>query len=258
MSFLKKTLARIGVGAAQVDAVLNTDRACPGDEISGTIHIQGGDTSQDIAQINMALMTQYVQKTDNGTSYVTCPLSKTKVGEGFEVGKGQTQELSFTLQVPWETPLTLGKTQVWVQTELDVESAIDPKDRDALHIEPTEGMATVLKAVEQLGFSLYKADCELNRRTGRRVPFVQEFEYRPGGAYAGRLKELEMVLMADAGGVTAWLEADVRTGGLMGALLSELDLDERFTKVSLDHALLNQGVGAVAAELGRVIDSRLS
>lgn len=258
MTLIKKTLARIGIGAAEVDAVLNTDRACPGEEISGTIHINGGETPQIIEKIDMALMTQYRQKTDEGVRHVTCPLSKTKVGEGFEAKPGEKTNFPFTLQVPWETPLTLGGTQVWVQTQLDVDKALDPADRDTLQIAPTSGMATVFDAVEQLGFTLRKADCELNRRTGRPVPFVQEFEYRPGGAYAGRLSELEMVMMADANGVDIWLEADIRAGGLAGMLLSELDLDERFTHVAFNHALLNKGTAAVATELRRVIDSRLS
>lgn len=258
MSFIKKTLARIGIGAAEVDAVLDTDRACPGEHINGTIHIYGGETAQVIDKIDMALMTQYRQKTDEGYSHVICPLSKAKVGEGFEVKPGEQSNLPFTLQVPWETPLTLGSTQVWVQTQLAVDMALDPADRDQLHIEPTPGMATVFQAVEQLGFTLRKADCELNRRTGRPVPFVQEFEYRPGGAYANRLSELEMIMMADANGVQIWLESDVRTGGLAGMLLSELDLDERFTQVNFDHSLLNKGVAAVTRELQQAIDSRLS
>lgn len=258
MSFIKKALASVGIGAAQVDAVLDRDRACPGDEITGTIHIRGGDTAQTIDYIGMALMTQYKREVDEGEVYISHPLSQTKVREVFEVSAGETLELPFSLQVPWETPLALGRTQVWVQTSLAVSMALDPKDRDTLHIDPTEGMVTVLQALKQLGFTLRKADCEENRRMGRGVPFIQEFEFMPGGTYAGRLTELEVIMAADPSGVQLWLEVDLRTRGLVGMLLGEFDLNERLTQVHLDQATLNQGTAAVASRLGQVIDTRIS
>lgn len=258
MSFVKKTLASVGIGAAKVDAILDTDRACPGDEITGTVHIRGGDVTQAIDYVGMALMTQYQQEVDDNAVYVNHALSEAKVREAFEVAPEETLELPFSLGVPWETPLTIGRTQVWVQTALAVSMALDPNDRDALRIDPTPGMATVLQALEQLGFTLHKADCEHNRRMGRGVPFIQEFEFIPGGAYAGRLAELEVIMAADPVGVQLWLEADLRSGGLAGMLLGEFDLNERFTQVHLDQEALDQGAAAVAGTLGQAIDSRIN
>ncbi len=258
MSLLKRTLASIGIGAARVDTVLNTDRARPGDEISGTIHIKSGDTAQEVEYIALSLMTRYLQESGDNEVYLNHPLSQTRIRDRFEIKPGETLDLPFSLQVPWSTPLTLGRTVVWVNTALSVSMAMDPTDRDVLQIEPTTGMWTIVQALEQLGFSLYKADCEQNRRMGRGVPFVQELEFRPGGRYTGRLKELEVVLAPEAGGVQVWLEADLRARGLVGALLGELDLNERFMQLYFDNAQLERGVDSVASELGRAIDTRVA
>lgn len=257
MSFLKRTLASIGIGAAQVDTVLNTDRAHPGEEISGSIHIAGGDTAQEIEYIALSLMTRYLHEVGDSEAYINYALSETRVRDRFEVKPGETLELPFQLQVPWETPLSLGRTLVWVHTALSVSMAMDPSDRDVLQIEPTAGMRTIVEALSQLGFSLHKADVEQNRRMGRRVPFVQELEFRPGGRYAGRLTELEVVLAPEPGGVQVWLEADLRARGLAGALLGELDLNERFMQVYFNDNQLARGADSVATELARAIDSRV-
>lgn len=258
MSFLKKALSSVGIGAARVDAVLNTDRARPGDTIGGTVHVRGGNIAQGIAYVGMALVSQYKHEVNNNQVYVSHSLGKTKVRDGFEVGPGETLDFPFTLQVPWETPLTLGSTKVWVQTSLSVSSAVDPTDKDGLRIDPTDGMATVLNAIASLGFSLRKADCEQNRRMGRKVPFIQEFEFMPGGNYARRLSELEVIMAADPGGVQVWIEADLRARGFAGLLLGDLDLNERFTQVYFDQSTLAQGPARVAAELGRAIDQRIN
>lgn len=134
---------------------------------------------------------------------------------------------------------------------------MDPSDRDALRVEPSSGMVAILEAFGQLGFTLYKADCEQNRRLGRRMPFVQELEFHPGGRYAGRMKELEVVLAPEPGGVRVWLEADWRASGLAGALLGEFDLNERFTQVRFSDSELERGAERVAAELAQAIDTRL-
>lgn len=258
MSFIKKSLASVGIGSATVDAVLNADRTCPGEAITGVVHIQAGDTAQTIDSISVALLTQYKRDVDDQDVYVAHVLDQADVGEAFEVAPQEKQELPFTLPVPLETPLTVGQTQVWVQTTLAIPRSVDPQGRAELHIEPTNGLAAALDGFEQLGFTLRQADCEQNRMLDRETPFVQQFEFVPGGEYAGRLTELEAIIALQPEGVEVWIEADLRTGGLAGMLLGEFDLNERFARAHIDLATLSQGSAAVACELGQVIDSRLN
>lgn len=257
MSFLKRTLASVGIGAARIDTILDSESTHPGDELSGTIHVEGGDTAQEIEHIELSLVTRYLHEVGDSEVYVNYPLSQTRVRDRFDAQPGESLDLPFSLQVPWETPMTLGRTRVWVNTALSVSLAVDPNDRDALRVEPSPGMLAILEGLGQLGFTLYKADCEQNRRMGRSVPFVQELEFRPGGRYSGRLKELEVILAPEPGGVRVWMEADLRARGLAGALLGELDLNERFMQVHLNDSQLARGAEGVAPELAQAIDTRL-
>lgn len=251
MSVMKTTLASVGVGAAHVDAVLDTDRVCPGDEITGTVRVHGGRIAQAIEYLGVALMTRYKQHTHDRNAHVNHALSETRVREAFEVAPGDTLEMPFTVQVPWETPVTLGKTQVWLQTALAVSRARDPKGRGSLRVEPNEGMATVLQAFEQLGFTLHKADCARNYHNSENCPFIQQFLFTPGASYADRLTELEIAMTSSPRGVHLWVEADLRTSGVAGVVLRTTKLNERFTQVDIDQPMLRQGTDAVAAKLGQ-------
>lgn len=66
-----------------------------------------------------------------------------------------------------------------MRTGLDIKTAINPKDRDALEVRPHPLVHRVLEAVEKLGFHLHKVECEYADRFGGAYPFVQEFEFRP-------------------------------------------------------------------------------
>ena len=256
MSFMKRALASIGIGSAQVDTVLASERISPGGTLTGTVYVRGGGNSQKIEHIYLSLMTRYLKSSGDHEHYVDHVLSEARVQEGFEIAAGETRELPFALPVPWETPLSVGKSTVWVKTGLSVSMALDPSDRDALRVEPTSGMQTVLEALERLGFYLHKADTEGNRRSSRRVPFVQELEFRPGGRYAGRMKELEIILEPSPDGLEVLLEVDLRARGLMGALMEELDLNERFAHVRFVNAELQQP-DAVSSKLVQALEARL-
>lgn len=256
MSFIRRALASIGVGAAQVDTVLDADRVRPGDLLSGTVSVRGGSQPQKIEHINLSLMTRYLRRSGDDEHLHDHALSDVRVQEGFEIAAGETRELPFSLSVPWETPLSVGKSSVWVKTGLAVAMAIDPSDRDALRVEPTAGMQAVLDAVEHLGFYLYGADNEYSQHARGRLPFVQELEFRPGGRYSNRLKELELVLNPGPDGVEVLLEVDLRARGLMGMLMEELDYNERFAHVRFSNAELGQPA-TVERELAGALEARL-
>ncbi len=256
MSFLRRALASIGVGAAQVDTVLDADRTRPGDTLTGTVYVRGGSQPQQIEHLYLSLMTRYLKKSGDDEHAHDHALSETRVQEGFEISAGGTRELPFSLPVPWETPLSVGKSSVWVKTGLAVSRAFDPSDHDALRVEPTPGMQAVLAAVEGLGFYLYKADNEYSRHARGRFPFVQELEFRPGGRYASRMKELELILNPSPDGVEVLLEADLRARGLMGMLMEEFDYSERFAHVRFSNAELTQP-GTVQRRLEAALEARL-
>jgi sporulation-control protein len=144
------------------------------------------------------------------------------------------QELPFSFQLPFDTPLSIGKSKVWVTTGLDIKGGVDPSDKDYLKVIPNPLMSAVFTAVDNLGFRIREADCEeAPRRLRGRLPFVQEFEFVPtSGSFRGRLDEVEIVFFPSGNGTLDMMfQVDRRARGLSGLFSEAMGTDE--TNVSL-------------------------
>ena len=62
MSFIKRMLASIGIGNATIETTLEKSAYYPGEIVNGTIYINGGKVEQEVEQIYMHLMTEYVRR----------------------------------------------------------------------------------------------------------------------------------------------------------------------------------------------------
>jgi sporulation-control protein len=139
-----------------------------------------------------------------------------------------------TIDVPYRTPLTMGRTDVWVKTGLDIDWALDPKDKDHLEVRPDDRLGALIDAVENLGFSFHTADVMSSSHGAfTKRSFVQELEFKPrSGPFSGRLDEIELVPMPAADGIEVVVEVDKR-----GGLFEEMgDWDESKTSLRYDHA----------------------
>jgi sporulation-control protein len=227
---MKKVLASIGIGNATVDTVLESTTVEPGQSVDAEVHIDGGSVEQTVDRIELELETQYA--TDDGYREVT--IDRLHLSDSLGIEPGQSEVRATTVEIPYATPVTLGRVDVWVETELDISMAVDPEDKDSLDVQPTPRMRALFDAMEGLGFSFRSAECEADPygrySTG---PFVQEFEFRPsGGPFAGRVDEVELVCRPGADELTVFVEIDRR-----GGLLSELaDTDERKTSLTIADA----------------------
>ncbi|WP_224268470.1 sporulation protein [Haloprofundus salinisoli] len=225
---MRTVLARIGIGSATVDTVLPSAEVVPGDSVNAEVHIHGGASEQRIGRMVFAVKTRY--RAEEG--HETTTIDRLTLAEDLTITPNQDEVRPVTLDIPYETPVTVGGVEVWIETELDIDWAVDPGDRDILEVLPTPQMAAVFDAMERLGFTLRAADCEADPygryATGRR--FVQEFEFRPSkGAFADSLDEVELVCLPGDDGLTVYAEVDRRAG-----LLSELaDTDERTTQFTV-------------------------
>ncbi|MFC4356900.1 sporulation protein [Halobium salinum] len=243
---MKKVLASIGIGNATVDTVLPTDSVVPGETVDAEVHVVGGNADQTVDAVRFEVETRV--RTEDG--YDDVDVGRLTLTDGFTVEAGAEKTIPATVEIPFHTPVTLGNVDVWVETELDIARAVDPEDRDSLDVRPTPRMRALFDAMERLGFRLHTADCEADPYgryvSGRR--FVQEFEYRPdGGAFAGRLDEVELVLDPGPDALTAYAEVDRR-----GGLLSELaDADESRTELTVTTTDVDRLVDDVEATLER-------
>ncbi|UPM45037.1 sporulation protein [Halocatena salina] len=223
---MKKVLASIGIGNATVDTVLPKNTVRPGETVDADVHITGGNVEQDVGTIRFELETRY--RTDEG--YQTGDIDRFTLAESLTIHPEQEEVRSTEIEIPYSTPVTVGGVDVWIETELDIDFAVDPEDRDYLDVRPTPRLQTVFDVLGDLGFSLQTAECEADpygHYTDRR--FIQEFEFRTTGRFRDSLDEIEIVAHPGPHELELFLEVDRR-----GGLLSEVtDLDERHDRMTV-------------------------
>ncbi|CAG21841.1 sporulation protein [Photobacterium profundum] len=226
MSFFRKSFASLGIGAAKVDTVLKHDVLIPGENLPVVIHVQGGATEQQIDNINVQLCCRYIDEVpvSRGDSEhrkekrpQTCVLATWSLPESFVIGVNEAREFDVNLELPFNTPVTIGDAKVWLETYLDIPLARDPKDTDTLTVRPEPLMDGVFTALENAGLRILQVECEA--ASGFDLPFVQEFEFVPvSGPYHGLWRELEVVAYRDSDGLQLWFELDRRLKGISGML----------------------------------------
>jgi sporulation-control protein len=251
MSFFNKMFASVGIGSATVDTKLEKDAYMPGDEVSGEIVVTGGNVDQDISDIYLSLNTYYLKESNDRKHNVTASIERYRLTEPFTIAKNDRKEIPFSIKLPEDTPLSIGRTNVWVTTGLDIKNAIDPSDKDYLKIIPSPLVTSVFQSMEDLGFRLREAECEeAPHRLRRRFPFVQEFEFVPiSGPFRGRLDELEIIFYPSSQkSMDLLLQVDRRARGLGGLLAEALEMDEtnvRITVTAEDVPYLTQKLQSV-------------
>jgi sporulation-control protein len=241
MSLFHKMLARIGIGAATVDTKLLSERLMVGDEVEGVVEITGGHSEQTIDSIYLSLYATYTVEVDDRKTTSHALIGKWNIVERFTIGTHEQRQIPFRFTLPLDTPISVGKTKVWLHTGLDIKQALDPTDQDYIRVEPIPVMNAVLAGMEQIGFRLREAECK--RIAGaHRLPFMQEFEYVPkSGPFRGKLDEVEIVFLAlSQHEVEVRMQIDRRARGLGSLLAEAFDLDEshirfRVTSAEIPH-----------------------
>ncbi|WP_231186923.1 sporulation protein [Haladaptatus sp. DYF46] len=222
---MKRILSRVGIGSARVDTVLPKTTLSAGESVDAEVRVEGGSAEQEVDAIYFALLTRY--ETDD--SVRTGVIDKFHVADPFTIGPDEERTFHVTIDVPLDTPITAGRTDVWLETGLDIDWSVDPDDRDPIQVEPGPKLGAFMDALDSLGFRLRKAQCEQAPGSIFAGRFVQELEFVPhAGPFAGKLDELEVVATETETGLDVKLEIDRR-----GGLLSEMaDIDERWSQLS--------------------------
>jgi sporulation-control protein len=219
MGFMKKMRANMGLGGgAEVETILSSPHCYPGGQVGGQVTFKGGDVDQKINFVAVHLQAQVEVETDDSEFLQNLKFQTDRLSGEFVLGKGQANAFPFTMSVPWEAPITnvggqhLKGMKVGVKTELDIASGVDATDFDELEVLPLPAQERILGAIINLGFSFKGADLEKGRAAGSSLPFYQEIEFQPGGAYAGRINELELTFITNPSQIEVLLEMDNKGG----------------------------------------------
>lgn len=258
MSFFKKALGAVGIGAAKVDTILTSSQAMPGGEIAGLVKIKGGKIEQSINKIDLEILCTYKKETEiedsEGNSKKVTEKKKHKLNDyklekTFVISPGEEVEIPFTMTLSEDAPLTIGdQKNAWVATNLDIDMALDKSDKDYIQVIPNALQQAVLNALAAMGFQLYASDCEAAKS---RVPFVQDLEFKPHyGDFQGRLDELEVIFLNRGNQLELMIQVDRKVRGLVSLLEEELGLDE----TNLRLLISEENVEALPETLYAMID----
>lgn len=210
-------LSRFGIGNATVD-LLVPDTVRQGETVEATVEVEGGSDEQEVEGIYAFLRSEFHGEDAESTWTIT---EYGLIDDEFTITPDTSEAFDVSMHVPEVAPpttITRSAPPVWIDTGLDIELAVDPDDRDQLTVEPGGTFATVHEAVtDRLGFGAYAT--EVVQRPGF-TNFAAEVEYRPTGAAAYDLDELELILVSHGvDGLELRVEVDHPSG-------SVLDLDE--------------------------------
>jgi len=230
-----RLLSSIGVGAATVDTRLERDELVPGEEVRGVVEIKGGGSEQEVNGIRLEVQTYYKREAGDNTVTETGTIERFPVSGQRTIEANLQEEIPFTFLLPHDTPLTLGRSSVWIRTALDVRMAFDPSDSDDVTVHPNHTIRLVLDSMKSLGFHIREAENEeLPHRLRRRLPFGQELEFVAGsGEFRSRFDEMELLMFPSEDSVDLILQIDRRAHGL-GSFLSEaMGTDESYASLTV-------------------------
>ncbi|MBV0932471.1 sporulation protein [Marinobacterium weihaiense] len=216
---LKDMMARIGIGAATVDTLPDNVEVTQGGRVSGTIRIRGGEVEQRVDRVELKLMTEAKQEVDDGTVRGPHALALFAIDEQFTLVPGETHDIPFAIELHPETPVTAiaegrNESKVWLDTSLDIDFALDPRDKDYLLVHPAPVVAAFMRGMQKAGYRAVKADVEKGFLSGdgfrSTSGIYQELEYAPGGFGLGwnRIKEVELSFICRPDAVHVIVELD--------------------------------------------------
>jgi sporulation-control protein len=215
----KKVLASIGIGAAKVDTVLHTEHLQPGQKFSAEVIVQAGDVEQDISGLELVLMTKVKVESEEGDYFIDHILDKWLIIDKRTLTPGEELRIPFEARLHSETPITeisqgLNQSLVWIATGLNIDFALDAKDKDPVYVYPNEAVKALMSAMKKLGYKLVKSDVEkgyLNTTNfSSSSGCYQELEYKPTGLKVFGPREVELSFVPEALKTHVLIEIDRR------------------------------------------------
>jgi sporulation-control protein len=142
----------------------------------------------------------------HGDDEQTHEIAKINIVQGLVVREGDDLQFPLRYTLP-SLPQSSHYVKFSVHTELDIPGAVDKHDFDDFYVLPAEPVGLIQEGIHHLGFAP-KED------SGEMEGHFQKFEYKPvGGAFQGRLSELEAIFLLEEEGVRLYVELDHKSGG---------------------------------------------
>lgn len=195
---LKNFLAKLGVGAAKIDLVLNKSHFELGEMVEGQFNIQGGAVEQHINRIDADLEIQ-IRVKDRIISHnvATIPISP-----AFTIQPNEKKVLPFHYPLAIDMPISRGGVSYTFITRLDIAAGLDGSDSDKISIVAPARFEAIVQALDILGFREKHGSGSFNG-------YTQEFEFTPMRAFKGQVDEVEFEASIEPDGIRLLLEVDM-------------------------------------------------
>lgn len=226
-----KILASVGIGSAKVDTILDSSEVVAGESLTGKVLIKGGNIAQRIDGVEFELFTKVEREVNDENSIVYKTIEKYRVAESFELQPNEEISFDLVLDIPEFTPITIDRNFIWLKTSLDIDNAIDPSDKDAIKVLPTEAVVEIINLFEELGFRLNEIDIEESNIFN--FGFVQEFEFKPYHSHF-HLDEVELIFLQEKSKLIVYIQKERSNNGFVGRLLEATRFDESWFKLEID------------------------
>lgn len=220
----KKLLAAMGAGGASVETTLENPNVVPGGQVRGRVQLTPGEVPQEIEGVSVELVARVEVESGDSEHKQNIAFHGLPLTGRFLLQQGSPATIPFTLDIPWETPITaiggqpLYGMAVGVSTEVSIARAVDKGDLDPIAVHPLPAQDRLLAAFANIGLRFKRADLERGHIRGsmQRLPFYQEIEFGPSAQLARGMNELEVTFIAGPTAMEVVMEVDKR-----GGLLSE-------------------------------------
>ena len=216
---LKKLMAKIGIGSAKIDTVFKTEHFVQGGKAEGHIEVRGGEVEQNISAITFQLMTTAKVEREDGEVEINHIIDSYKITDGFVLQPKDERTIPFSFTLNQETPITVLNAKnnickVWLETNMDIDYAIDSKDRDYMQIHPSAIISHFIDALSNNGYVMFKADVEkgyLNAQDfSSKSGIYQEIEFKPEGFFGifKPINEVELSFVSGPQQTNVFIELD--------------------------------------------------
>ncbi|PKH07099.1 sporulation protein [Moritella sp. Urea-trap-13] len=203
----KNISAALGFGGAKVDTILDHNEVVQGALVSGHVKVVGGKVDQSIDAITIRLMTKVKQEIDGNVEFVDHVLAPFSISDPFDARADTEYRFDFEFDLHPEAPITTlavanNQCVVWLDTQLDIDYAIDASDKDVIHVLPLPVIASIIrKIIEDKDLKLVKTDMEsgtisMSGFTNESGAY-QEIEFRKSSIFSRGELELSFALKGD-------------------------------------------------------------
>ena len=242
-----KLMSSLGLQGIQVDTRLHNLQLQAGQVLNGEVIFKGAAANKTINGIYLKLMTTAEVEANDSEYNTSLSIAEWHISGAFELQANQSHTFPFSIQLPFETPLTdlacqHNKTRVWLHTHLDVDWGLDATDKDFLQIAPTPTMHAFIQAMQDCGLHLVSTDVEKGQLRGNgfysTLGCSHELEFKPAQFFSG-INEVEVSFVAEQQQTHVLLEVDRKFRG------------DGFKSLSIPHQHANPAV--LANEIRRLL-----